>query len=35
VKAFAWKVAYPADFAHAMRALPKAIAILRQAGAIR
>ena len=35
VKAFAWKVAYPADFAHAMRSLPKAIAILRNAGAIR
>jgi hypothetical protein len=34
VKAFAWKVAYPADFAHAMRALPKAIAALRKAGAI-
>jgi hypothetical protein len=34
VKAFAWKVAYPADFAHAMSKLPKATALLRQAGAI-
>ncbi len=34
VNAFAWKVAYPADFARAMRALPKAITILRRAGAI-
>ena len=34
VKAFAWKVAYPADFAHAMQALPQVIAVLRKAGAI-
>lgn len=34
VNSFAWRVAYPADFARAMKGLPKAIAVLRQAGAI-
>ncbi|HEX4019272.1 MAG TPA: M1 family aminopeptidase [Frankiaceae bacterium] len=34
VNANAWKVAYPADFARAMSKLPRAMAILRQAGAI-
>jgi hypothetical protein len=35
VRSYAWKVAYPADFARAMSGLPKAIAILRRAGAIK
>jgi len=34
VKEYAWRVAYPADFARAMSGLPKAIAVLRKAGAI-
>jgi aminopeptidase N len=34
VRAFAWRVAYPADFARALRGLPKALAVLRKAGAI-
>ncbi len=34
VRAYAWKVAYPADFARAMSSLPKAIAVLRKDGAI-
>jgi aminopeptidase N len=35
VNSFAWRVAYPADFARAMSGLPKAIAVLRKAGAIK
>lgn len=34
VKAYAWRVAYPADVARAMDGLPKAVAALRKAGAI-
>jgi aminopeptidase N len=34
VNAFAWRVAYPADFARAMSGLPKAVTVLRKAGAI-
>ena len=34
VREYAWRVAYPADFARAMSGLPKAIAVLRKAGAI-
>jgi aminopeptidase N len=33
-KAYAWQVATPADFAGALRGLPKAVAELRKAGAI-
>ncbi len=35
VNAYAWRVAYPADFARAMSGLPKATAALRKAGAIK
>jgi hypothetical protein len=35
VKAHAWQVSTPADFAAALRGLPKAVAVLRKAGAIR
>jgi Peptidase family M1 domain len=35
VRSYAWKVASPPNFANAMRALPKALAALRKAGAIR
>ncbi len=35
VNAYAWRVAYPADFARAMSGLPRATAALRKAGAIK